>query len=93
MKAKSIILTSVIALGLTVSAQANASESAIERLMSNLIANAVSVTQAEISREVNQNIANATYHLSLTDAPVGSVSVQEIASADNTENKEKAADE
>ena len=69
MKIKSIIITSVVALGLSVSAQANAQESAVERLMSSLISSAVSVTQAEISREVQQNIANAPYHVSLSDPP------------------------
>ncbi|GGF58794.1 hypothetical protein [Alteromonas lipolytica] len=82
MKTKPIIITSLVALGLSVSAQANAQENAVERLMSSLIANAVSITQAEISREVQQNIANATYHLSLDDAPVGKVSVQDLAKAD-----------
>ncbi|HAU91672.1 hypothetical protein C6Y40_03240 [Alteromonas alba] len=90
MKIKSIIITSVVALGLSVSAQANAQESAVERLMSSLISSAVSVTQAEISREVQQNIANATYHVSLSDAPVGKVSVQELAA--NTEQNNKQAD-
>ena len=89
MKIKSIIITSVVALGLSVSAQANAQESAVERLMSSLISSAVSVTQAEISREVQQNIANATYHVSLSDAPVGKVSVQELAA--NTEQNNKVA--
>lgn len=88
MKAKSIIITAVVALGLSVSAQASAQESAVERLMSSLISSAVSVTQAEISREVHQNIASMTYHVSLSDAPVGKVSVQELASADVKESKQ-----
>lgn len=86
MKVKSIVMTTVVALGLAVSAQANAEESAVQRLMGSLIANAVSVTQAEIATEVQQNIANTTYHLSLTDLPVGKVSVTEIASV--TQSKE-----
>ncbi|NVK55043.1 MAG: hypothetical protein HWE26_05465 [Alteromonadaceae bacterium] len=84
MKAKSIIITSVVALGLSVSAQANAAESAVERLMTSIISSAVTATQAEISREVQQNIANATYHLSLNEAPVGSVSVKDIAATDKS---------
>ncbi|MDC8832314.1 hypothetical protein [Alteromonas gilva] len=84
MKAKSIIITSVIALGLSVSAQANAQESAVDRLMSSLINNAVSATQAEIRREVQQNIANATYHLSLSEAPVGHVSVKDIVATEKS---------
>lgn len=86
MKIKSIIITSVVALGLSVSAQANAQESAVERLMSSLISSAVSVTQAEIGRDIEQTIANATYHLSMSDAPVGKVSVQELTSADAKES-------
>ncbi len=93
MKAKSIIITSVIALGLSVSAQANAADTAVERLMSSLISNAVSVTQSEISREVQQNIANATYHLSLSEAPVGHVSVKDIAATDKSDKENQGTAE
>ncbi len=93
MKAKSIIITSVIALGLSVSAQANAAESAVERLMSSLISNAVTTTQAEIRREVQESIANTTYHLSLSEAPVGHVSVKDIAATEkSTEENQGTAE-
>ncbi len=90
MKLKSIVVTSVIALGLTMSAQANANESALQRLMSSLISSAVSTTQAEISNSVQQNIANVTYHLSLSDAPVGSVSVQDLAKVEEVKESNTA---
>ncbi|GGF58801.1 hypothetical protein [Alteromonas lipolytica] len=88
MKTKSIIITSLVALGLSVSAQANAQDSAVERLMSSLIANAVSATQAEINLDVQQNIANAAHHFSLTDAPVGKVSVQELAATEKAQSEQ-----
>ena len=48
MKLKSIVVTSVIALGLTMSAQVIVNEAALQRLMGSLISRAVSTTQAEI---------------------------------------------
>ena len=90
MKLKSIVVTSVIALGLTMSAQANANESALQRLMGSLISSAVSTTQAEISNSVQQNIANVTYHLSLSDTPVGSVSVQDLAKVEEVKESNTA---
>ena len=92
MKVKSIVMTTVVALGLAVSAQANAEESAVQRLMGSLISNAVTATQAEIALEVQQNIANTTYHLSLNDMPVGKVSVQEIASTEVSEEDKNTAE-
>ncbi|MFS1703044.1 hypothetical protein FJ444_14590 [Aestuariibacter sp. GS-14] len=92
MKLKSIVVTSVIALGLSMSAQANADESALQRLMGSLISSAVSTAQAEIANSVEQNIANVTYNLSLSDAPVGSVSVTDLAKVEVTEDTDSAGE-
>ena len=92
MKLKSIVVTSVIALGLSMSAQANADESALQRLMGSLISSAVSTAQAEIANSVEQNIANVTYNLSLSDTPVGSVSVTDLAKVEVTEDTDSAGE-
>lgn len=92
MKLKSIVVTSVIALGLSMSAQASADESALQRLMGSLISSAVSTAQAEIANSVEQNIANVTYNLSLSDAPVGSVSVTDLAKVEVTEDTDSAGE-
>lgn len=75
----------------TLSTQVNAQESAVEKIVSNLVTSAISTVSIEIDQQVQKITLSASNIVSYKDskAPAGHVTITDIA---NTDSKDSAAE-
>ncbi|GGW91787.1 hypothetical protein [Alteromonas halophila] len=79
MKASTLIIASVLTVG-TFSGQAQANESGLDRFVSHLVAQTVSMTTNELENSARQLVANASHMFELDAATVSTrVSVTDLA--------------
>lgn len=88
MKKSLLIAASVVSVGMF-SAQANAEESILERVVGRLVEQAAVSTAYEIQMGVQQVVANTAYQFDLNSNTItGSVSVTDLAATDSKEKGE-----
>ena len=86
MKKASLIIAAALTTGL-ISNVAQAQESVLERFMSHVVTQAVSVATSEIELGVQQSIANTTHQFDINgDTVVGEVDITDIAAV-NTQGE------
>ena len=86
----SLLAASIVSITLF-SAGANAQESILQSILTNMVDHAVSITTNEVKANVYQTVANTAYHFELEgEATMGKVEVTDIA-ATSTADTEKAS--